>query len=92
MFHSATGTSLGETLTLSLTSTILTHQPELLSEQSKIPNRESDPAMKDDQKADESLGDYVNEMLTFKSRPKRPRNRRVDLRRKEMQHNDYSAS
>ena len=47
--------------------------------------------MKGDPKIDENLGEYVNEMLAFKSRPKRPRNRRVDMRRKEIQLMDYSA-
>ena len=47
--------------------------------------------MKGDPKIDENLGEYVNEMLAFKSRPKRPRNRRVDMRRKETQQNPYSA-
>ena len=61
---------------------------------SKIPNQAGDEEvtlMKGDMKIDDNLGEYVNEMLSFKSRPKRPRNRRVDMRRKEIQLMDYSA-
>ena len=47
--------------------------------------------MREDLKIDENLGEYINEMLVFKSRPRRPRNKKVDLRRKEMQQKDYSA-
>ena len=68
-------------------------QPEIPA-RSKVPNQGSDEEvslMKGEPKIDENLGECVNEMLAFKSRPKRPRNRRVDMRRKETPQNPYSA-
>ena len=66
-------------------------EPSLGSGTSDQRNDQEETIEAEDQKIDETLGEYVNEMLTFKSRPKRPRNRKVDTRRKEMQRKDYSA-